>query len=152
MSLIDLAQSELIKTDLDKCLFHCIVDSKYYRPFSKKNGRPIYKSRGAKARPFIGKSNELVAQELILAYEFKRKKPAKPLEGYIHCMYHFHFGPDISRSFHLCDLSNLFEIVSDSLQNAGVIANDRFIMSFDGSRKTLSPKSMLEVFILKYGL
>lgn len=152
--LLEIIKSQLIKTDLSKLLFYAKVEDALYRPVSKKNNRPIRRV-GKVGRVFLGKSKDLETQEALLLRHFtnfKIKQNIKePIEGELHVLYHFHFGPEHSRSYHLCDLSNLFEIVSDQLQNSGIIDNDRFIHSFDGSRKFLGDKTYLEVFIMRFG-
>lgn len=145
---------------MDDLIFHCKVEHPGLKHIAKKNKRPIF-SRGG--RPTLGKSDELVSQEKILEFHFiherkkqgvqlaekpKRRKP-KDAPQY-HVIYGFHFGPDNSFGYYKSDLTNLMEIVSDSLQKAQIIEDDRFIQSVDGSRKTLSDKTYLEVYVLKY--
>jgi Holliday junction resolvase RusA-like endonuclease len=138
---------------LSDILFHAKVEVDSH--VSKKNNRPIH-ARGRKR--FIGKSQKLVSAEKHLQFEIlnalNKAKIYEPIEGEIHAMYHFHFGPDKRRSYALTDLSNLFEIVSDSLQTSkgfrGAIKNDRQIKSFDGSRKFLNSSTYLEIFLMTF--
>lgn len=157
MDLVDEIQNKLKSFQLDHCLFHAKIPVESH--VIKKNNRPIHR-RGRK--PFIGKSAKLRNQEINLRrqldLEAKRQGIKSPITDKIHAIYHFHHGPELSRSFALSDLSNLFEIVSDSLQSTkkgrfkinGVIENDRQISSFDGSRKLKNKTSYLEIFLLKF--
>lgn len=145
-------QKKLSAIATENLLFHAKIP--VARHMSKKNSRPIHK-RGA--RSFIGKSDDLIKMEKYLRWAFLgafQDQVQTPINEPIHAIYHFHFGPDISRAYALSDLSNLFEIVSDSLQctkkYAGVIKNDRQIKAYDGSRKFKNKTSFLEVFLLKF--
>lgn len=157
MNLVDEIQNKLRSFQLDQCLFHAKIPVTAH--VIKKNNRPIHR-RGRK--PFIGKSAKLRNQEINLRKQLDQIAAAQgikfPIRDNIHAIFHFHFGPELSRSFALSDLSNLFEIVSDSLQSTkkgafkigGVIENDRQIKSFDGSRKFKNRTSFLEIFLLKF--
>jgi Holliday junction resolvase RusA-like endonuclease len=153
-SLITEIQGRLKNFESDALVFHS--KTPVSKHFVKKNSRPIYK-RGP-GRSFIGKSDDLIKQEKFLRYAFlgaaAKQRIQAPLEHDLHAIYHFHFGPDVSRQYKTTDLSNLFEIVSDSLQCtrtfAGVIKNDNQIKSFDGSRKFKNETTFLEVFLLKF--
>ena len=157
MNLVDEIQNKLRSFQLDQCLFHAKIPVESH--VIKKNNRPIHR-RGQK--PFIGKSAKLRNQEINLRrqldLEAARQCIRSPIKDDIHAVFHFHFGPELSRSFALSDLSNLFEIVSDSLQSykkgpfkiGGVIENDRQIKSFDASRKFKNQSSFLEIFLLKF--
>lgn len=152
-SLIREIQEQLKSFDTSSLLFHAKIPVEKH--IIKKNSRPIHRHG---SRPFIGKSAELkrgenfLRQQLLLnAWE---QKIQKPIECELQAIYHFHHGPEISRSYALSDLSNLIEIVSDSLQTtkrqAGVILNDRQIKSLDGTRKFKNSTTYLEVFLLKF--
>jgi len=148
-TLIRQIQAQFSELELEDLIFH----SKYTvdKHVVKKNNRPIF-TRGRK--PFIGKSDKLISQEKMLMWSFRcaasQLEVQSGYEGPVHAIYHFHFGPAESRSYKLTDLSNLFEIVSDSLEAAEVIKNDKQIQSFDGSRKYRSKTTFLEVFLLKF--
>lgn len=134
-------------------LFHCLITHPSYRPTSKKNSRPIMRSKAGAGRAFLGKSQSLKIQEGILSLCFHNAKIDQGLQTIdqpLHAIYHFHFGPELSSSWAKTDLSNLLEIVSDSLQSAGVIRNDRLIKSFDGTRSYQSDQTRLEVFLLPF--
>ena len=154
-SLITEIQDKLRRFDDNALLFHCKIPVE--RHISKKNSRPIHK-RGGKA--VLGKSEDLRKQEQYLRWAFNGSAEKQEIKDSIECeiqaIYHFHFGPEISRQYHLSDLSNLFEIVSDCLQEnprrnlRGVIKNDKQIKSYDGSRKFKNNNSFLEVFLIRF--
>lgn len=117
---------------------------------SKKNNRPIY---GRGSRKFIGKSDKLLVAEKYLTqmlYLEKLRQKLDTIMGDIHCEMHFIFSKENSRSYKLCDLSNLYELPQDCLQESGIIENDRFIQSHDGSRKYLGEENILKIRIFKY--
>ncbi len=117
---------------------------------SKKNNRPIY---GRGTRKFIGKSDKLIIAEKYLTQMLfleKRRQNLTTIIGDIHCEMKFEFSDKNSRSLKLCDLSNLYELPQDCLQQAGIIENDRFIQSHDGSRKYLGEDNILRIKIFKY--
>jgi Holliday junction resolvase RusA-like endonuclease len=121
------------------------------RHVSKKNNRPIFR-RGK--RSFIGKGEKLVSAESLLIWSLtseKNKIPGFiPIEGMLWVKFIFNFGPKQSRSYHLMDLSNLYELPQDCLQSAGIIKNDRLIHSHDGSRKVLSAETSLVIEIYRF--
>jgi len=132
------------------CMLH--IEGSGFKHLTKKNKRPIkFKFvKGGGRKPFLGKSYELLAMEEFLILKFKQLNRIVPEVDFpIHAIYHFHFGPENSRSYNLCDLTNLFEIVSDALQVSGIIKNDRLIYSVDGSRKIMSNKTYLDVSLLR---
>ena len=48
------------------------------------------------------------------------------------------------------DLSNLYQLPEDCLQQAGIIENDNLIESHDLSRRLHGPQNELEIFILRF--
>lgn len=111
----------------------------------------------------MGKSADLIGQEQILEGSFLQEMKIQGIQRCVkpekrkpkdapqyHVVYLFHFGSDNTFGYHKSDLTNLMEIVSDSLTKVGIIEDDRFIHSVDGSRKLLSDKTYLEVYVLKY--
>lgn len=111
---------------------------------SKKNNRPIWGKRP-------GKSKRLVAMEQYMEIMFRRAyKKSEPLKPPYHLKMTFVFGNNKKREYAICDLSNLIELPQDCLQKAGVIENDRFVMSFDGTRKVRGEGTLLRVEVLPY--
>lgn len=118
----------------------------------KKNNRPIFKSRRGGV-PFIGKNPDLVRAEALMHNEIVRQRLKQkihyPLTGYIHANFLFYFPPNVfytkkgDRSKKVPDLSNLYELPQDALQQAGVIENDTQIDSHDGSRRLPGPNYKL---------
>lgn len=145
----------------DKLIFHCKVTHPSLKHIAKKNRRPIFMRGG---RPSLGKSEDLNVQEKIIESAFmmemkrqgvrpcaepaKRRKPSDAPR--YHVIYKFHFGKGNTFGFHKSDLTNLMEIVSDSLTKSKIIEDDRHIHSVDGSRKLLSEETMLEVWVFKH--
>ena len=120
----------------------------------KKNNRPIFYNRGTKVH-FIGKSKDLANAENYLELKLRSEKNRLRIETItypISVCYRFYFAEKNSRKFKACDLSNLFEIVSDALQASEIIKNDNLIQSFDGSRKiqTRNNFNSLEIEITQY--
>jgi len=142
-------------------LFHCYI--KVPRHVVKKNSRDIRVDRRT-GRMWPGKSNELLFAERRLVSAFRTKVLRDPhfktITTPVWVVYLFYFpkdefivkkGPRKGRiSGRLPDLSNLFEIVSDSLEDAGIIENDRLISSFDLSRRLPGETCALEVFVFSY--
>ena len=56
----------------------------------------------------------------------------------------------IRRSLTLGDLSNLYQLPEDCMVSAGILENDAYIISHDGSRRLPSPngKDFLEIFVI----
>lgn len=122
----------------------------------KKNNRPIWRGRVGKSKELIGAENYLIASFMQQA---KAQEIFKAINEPIWLIMHFYFTKEayytkqsgyLERSKKLPDLSNLYEIVQDTLQSANVIANDNLIESHDLSRRLVGPKTKLEVFILRY--
>lgn len=128
----------------------------------KKNNRPIWRGR-------IGKSKELALTEDFLKRTFRiqgtKQGIGEPLEGPLWLIMHFYFTEHKyfvkqskkqeltngkRRSKCIPDLSNLYEIVQDSLQQAGIILDDNLVESHDLSRRLVGEKNRLDVFILRY--
>ena len=120
-------------------LFYAEID--VHKHVVKKNNRDIFKNKRT-GRVFPGKSNELRNMEAQLFFEIKRKwHGGAPIKKYINAKFTFVFTEEkfytkksvINKA--LPDMSNLYQIVEDCLQKAGVIYNDHFIASHDGSRR-----------------
>lgn len=70
------------------------------------------------------------------------------------CLFHVaqkdYYTKEGRRSKRLGDLSNMYQIVEDCLEDARVIENDRQIQAHDWSRILPHHETALEVYILKY--
>jgi len=76
-----------------------------------------------------------------------------PLKGDLHCQFFFHYPNTKSgkRWKQVIDLSNLYQGPEDALQEAGIIEDDKFIESHDGSRRIYGAEQFLvEVFIYPF--
>lgn len=125
------------------------AELKLAKHLSKKNSRPIYK-RGK--GHFLGKSAQLHLIEKYMTQMFMvaavKQGIKEPLDCRLHIKLTFLF--ENKKSFILCDLSNLYELPQDCLQEAGVIKSDRLVFSHDGSRKILGTETVLKVEIFNY--
>jgi len=140
-------------------LFTCFTKVTHH--CSKKNSRPIFRSR-ATGRPFIGKGQNLKSAEANLINAFRmammRQKGFKPIDGPIWAVFLFYFPmaefftKKGEISGRLPDQSNLYELVQDTLETAGVIKNDKLIHSHDLSRRLPGPDWGLEVFLFRHTL
>jgi len=117
---------------------------------SKKNNRPIWRGR-------IGKSKDLQNAEKYLTLAFKSRKnelKLNTLRGDIWVIFRFYFKNYHTkqgvRSDRVNDLSNLYELPQDCLQEAGVIENDSDIVSHDRSRRLPGKENALEIEIYSF--
>jgi len=104
----------------------------------KKNNRPIWRGR-------LGKSAKLRDAELYLTralvQEIKMSPNVYPIATYVQAKMTFMFPKEKfytkkgSRNKKLPDLSNLYQLVEDCMQKAGVIFDDHLIDNHDGSRR-----------------
>lgn len=96
-------------------------------PLVKKNNRPIYK-KGDKS--FLGKSRKLADVEESMIWEMKMQNTLEFIKTPVNVCMHFYLGSKRRK-----DLSNMYQIVEDCLESAGIIENDSLIYGHDGSRK-----------------
>jgi Holliday junction resolvase RusA-like endonuclease len=106
----------------------------------KKNSRPIFRN-GKKV--FIGKTKELQQMEqyllmklLVSKVELRVKKITEDVNlkvVFLEPNYWLKNGEKRRRK-NIGDLSNLYQIIEDALQDSGVIENDCQIQGHDGSR------------------
>lgn len=61
-----------------------------------------------------------------------------------------YFTKKMVRSKTLGDLSNLYEVVQDALEKAGIIENDRLIYSHDGSQIMFGPTTKLVIELSEF--
>jgi Holliday junction resolvase RusA-like endonuclease len=112
----------------------------------KKNSKMILRNR-ATGRPFISSNPRAKSLEEMLVLRLRSlamQKRLDPITDYVNCKITFYFPRSVyftkkgEISKLLPDLSNLFESVTDSLQKAQILENDRLISGFDGSRRMIS--------------
>lgn len=138
---------------MDEVLFKCTFPVQKH--VVKKNGRDIIMNK-ATGRMFPGKSKELRAAENYLILQFRNfwwrmPGPHTKIDYFVNCKILFHF--DAKNFFtakgrvnkNIPDLSNLYQLVEDCLQTAGVIDDDHFVASHDGSRRVPDTENLLTV-------
>lgn len=135
----------------DRIIYHAYIPLE--RHLSKKNGRTIGRAGN---RLIPTKSYELVQTEKTLVTEFLKQRPEnfETIESPIWAIFLFYFEKtkfftkkkEINRK--LPDLSNLYELPQDCLQDAGIIANDSLVWSHDLSRRLPAAETGLEVILL----
>jgi Holliday junction resolvase RusA-like endonuclease len=134
-------------------LFHCRIPVKKH--VVKKNNRPIH---GRGTRKWLGKSKELTDAELYLIRHFAILRNqllyGETIKGDVEITFKFYFDDFYTlqnrRRANLPDLSNLVQLPEDALQMAGVIENDAFVCSLDGSRRLPGETNELEVIIRRF--
>lgn len=114
----------------------------------KKNNRPIWRGR-------LGKSAVLRSAEEYLIQVLRRetlKLPSLPITQDVSAKmtFFFHekkfFTKKGARNKKLPDISNLYQLVEDCLQKAGVLFDDNLIDNHDGSRRLPHPdRNYLEI-------
>lgn len=115
---------------------------KTMRHASFKNEKKIMRSG---SRSWIGSSNRASESEKwimrYLSIEKIKQKIDAPIECDIHAKFIFYFPKSVYytkknvRSKTLPDIDNLPPIIFDCLQETGIILNDTFVCSIDGTRR-----------------
>lgn len=135
---------------MGKILFQAKFEVPYHAV--KKNNKNIFFNKKT-GRSFISSNAKVLLAENDLTKRFYLLKSCETITSYVHIKMIFTFENGSfftkkgERNKRLPDLSNLYQIVEDSLQKAGVIANDHLIESHDGSRRVAGDKTTLEVVI-----
>lgn len=98
----------------------------------------------------VGKSAKLLSAEEDAFWQLRDQSidivEPLPISYRMHVKFLFYRGDR-----RVVDLSNLYEHPQDSLQRAGIIANDSLIESHDGSRKLYDKKNpRTEIYIEKF--
>lgn len=139
---------------LDHCLFHCSFPIEKH--ISKKNNRPVVNGHLIKSAKLRNAEKYLIEK---FTYYKNMQKIEKPFNEPLWLIMHFIFPREdyytkqskyTQRSKFVPDLSNMYEIVQDCLQSAGVIKDDALVESHDLSRRLVGREMRLEVFLLKY--
>jgi Holliday junction resolvase RusA-like endonuclease len=122
--------------------------------WSLKNNNRI---RRAGPRIFVGKEQALINDKLYLTLQLRQAWGGKaPICHKIHARFRFYFANYYTKkgdmNMKLGDLSNLLQLPEDALQDAGVIFDDAFISSHDGSRKlpSINGKNILEIELYSF--
>ena len=140
-------------------LFNCKV--KVPKHGILKNSKQILLNKKTGAR-FISSSNDAKMAEnwllrCLMAERFKRNLN-EPIKEDVNICYKFYFPKTIyftkagPRSSRIGDLDNLIALPQDCLQKAGILSNDSFVCSLDGSRRVPSDSTdyFLEIIISKF--
>jgi Holliday junction resolvase RusA-like endonuclease len=115
----------------------------------KKNSKQIFMNKKTGNR-FIASNHKAKHLEDMLTHLLIKERLKQRLDtytGWCNAKLVFHFPATVFNtkkgtfSHRVGDLSNLFEAVTDSLQKAQIIENDRMIFSFNGSHRTVSSDS-----------
>jgi Holliday junction resolvase RusA-like endonuclease len=154
----DLKDRLKLEFSSSEVLFHARIP--VIKHVTKKNNRPFFKNRSS-GQFFLGKSKDLRDAETSLVMHLKSRKNELSLQTInepIWCIFLFYYpyeefftkkgSPNKKRG----DLSNLYQLPEDCLQEAGIIENDDLICAHDLSRRLLGEKKELEIFILKHTL
>lgn len=111
---------------------------------SKKNNRPIWNGRLCKSQDLRTAENHLITNLSLL----KNQQNTPLLVGDIWAVFRFYFKNYYTgkrRSKRVNDLSNLYELVQDCLQEAQIIENDADIVSHDRSRRLPGKENAVEI-------
>lgn len=148
-----------------KILFHERVNLDLTGHIIKKNNRRILKNRRT-GQSFIGKSSKQIFGENYLTSQLVKsrikQKLFEPINTPVWCIFLFYFKnyyvkkqkknepPRVSSN--VGDLSNLYQMPEDCLQEAGIIKDDSLIVSHDMSRKLPSQtgRDYLDIFVIDY--
>lgn len=163
--LVDAAKDRIeMNRHLDGVLFHFKIHLECHRalknsPKIRQGARGLFVGKDAK---IISAKKKLVTELLFAKFSLPSTELTKfPIDRPIWCMFHFYFADFYTKpkrksdnprmSMTLGDLSNLYQLPEDALEEAGIIANDALIVSHDLSRKLPSPDgtNYLEIFILE---
>lgn len=138
-----------------KPLFECIIEVPKHG--IKKNSKQIFRNN-LTGRRFIASNSKAQYLEKYLNSKLLTEKLKKRIDTItcdVNAQYTFIFPYSVyftkkeKRSNKIGDLSNLFEMVSDSLQKVGILENDSLICGFDGSRRlpTMENKFYLRIVL-----
>ncbi len=156
--MIDVIRNQILDKQLTSdMLFYCKIDIDQH--VTKKNGRPVFINKYTK-KAVMGKTPKLKSAEssmrLKLRSEANRQHLYTPIDFPIWVIMHFYFdnfyNKDGTLNKKIPDLSNLYELPQDILQDVGIILNDNLIHSHDLSRKLPAMNNSLEIFIIKHEL
>lgn len=131
----------------ESAIYHCIV---FGRPYVKKNNQRAF---GA------GRFKRIVYSKKYLAWESRTltvvraaafEQQVRRIDFPVRATFRFFFENRQSEP----DLSALYEGIQDVLEKAGVILNDKLILSHDGSGKFFGsePRTEVELYRLEGGL
>lgn len=140
-----------ISTNSTDLVFYCLIPVEKFS--SKKNSKKIMINRNTN-RPFIGqnKQDAAILKHLVQNFRLHSKQIDGPIDYPVVATMRFHYPltkkNEIPRK--VMDLSNLYQGPEDALQAAGVLLDDRFIESHNGSCRVYgAPQKALEVALFR---
>jgi len=153
----DIKSQLMLRQATNEILFHANLDVSSH--VVKKNNRPFYKNK-ATQRSFLGKSPRLKSAESSMLLQLRSIANKlclytainEPIWVIMHFYFDNFYNKDGTLNKKLPDLSNLYQLPEDVLQEAGIIHDDNLIHSHDLSRKLPGMHNKLEIFILKHEL
>ena len=139
---------------MSEVLFDCTIQVS--RHSSKKNEKRIHRNSKTK-KLFVSKSSKALHCEQWLLHKLmieRLKQRVDKIECDINAEFVFYFPKSIyftkdgTRSKKLPDLSNLYELPQDCLQQTMIISNDTQIVSHNGSRRESSDAAFYSLRII----
>ena len=128
---------------MEQILFKCTIPG---RPYVKKNGAKVYGNKYVTTKQY--RAWEKNAALFINSVASMYPAAQLPFSGKFRLKAVFYFENGSSEP----DLSALYEGIQDLLQKLGIIENDKFIYSHDGSTKVIgTTQPRLEFFLFKIG-
>lgn len=115
-------------------------------PVTKKNSPRIFRSKRT-GKPFVMPSKCAVDWTDSAILQIARQHVGRPIEA------HVNVAALVYRKKSTGDLLNYLAAIHDALEAAGVVANDRLIVSVDGSRllkDASSPRVELTITLVDY--
>jgi len=104
-------------------------------PVTKKNSQRVFRNRKT-GKPFIVQSKQAKAWETSAVLQLRAAwRGRAPLTGQVSMAAVFY------RTRRVGDLGNFLAAVCDAIERAGIVANDKQIVRFDGSRLDADPKN-----------
>lgn len=111
-----------------------------------KNGKKLCRNR-ATGKMFMRSSDRYEAWSKMAYLHIKQARIPSTINFPVNMAAKFYFKDKQSEA----DLSNLYQGVEDLLEDAGVLANDRLIVSHDGSGKFFGEEPRVEVELTAKG-
>lgn len=134
-----------------KKLFHAVIPVD--RHIVKKNSRPIWRGRLGKSMALRNAENTLTLAIIQEMKSIDNNQMNYPITTDVSAKITFYFPTkrfftkEGKRNKKLPDISNLYELVQDCLQKAGVLFDDNQIDNHDGSRRKPWPSERYAVAI-----
>ena len=156
--MIDVIKNQILEKQMThEILFYANLEVPNH--VTKKNGRPVFINKYTN-KAVMGKTYKLKNAESSMKLQLRSIANKQHLYTAINepiwVIFHFYFdnfyNKDGTINKKIPDLSNLYELPQDILQEAGIIHDDNLIHSHDLSRKLPGMHNKLEIFILRHEL